>query len=99
MLSLAGTCVIIGWIGEQVQRLLACSMPSGKPTPALKQELDRAMRANRAALTRPILADNKGSVMLRQMGWSEGSGLGAQRQGRTEPVPMHIRQRRQGLGS
>ena len=82
----------------QVERLLACSVPHGKPTPELKRELEAAMRSSRAALTRPIKADNKGSLMLRQMGWSEGSGLGASRQGRTEPIPMHLGQRRQGLG-
>ncbi|KAK9906899.1 hypothetical protein WJX75_009914 [Coccomyxa subellipsoidea] len=82
----------------QVQRLLACSVPSGKPTPELKRELEEAMRSSRAALTRPIKADNKGSLMLRQMGWSEGSGLGVSCQGRTEPIPLHLGQRRQGLG-
>ncbi|CAL8462445.1 g1978 [Coccomyxa elongata] len=82
----------------QVQRLLACSIPSGKPTPELKRELEQAMRSSRTALSRPITANNKGSLMLKQMGWSEGSGLGAARQGRTEPVPLHLGQRRQGLG-
>jgi hypothetical protein len=83
----------------QVQRLLACSVPHGRPTLELRQEMEQAMRNARASMHRHIPSDNRGSVLLRRMGWSEGSGLGAQRQGRREPVPLHLGQRRQGLGS
>ena len=37
-------------------------------------------------------------VTLQGMGWEEGSGLGARRQGMVEPVPLNLGQRRQGLG-
>lgn len=82
-----------------MERLLACSISHGRPTAELNLEMDRAVRAGRASLNRRIPSSNRGSMLLRQMGWAEGSGLGAQRQGRTEPVPLHLGQRRQGLGA
>ena len=82
-----------------MERLLACSFQGGKPSKAAKLEMDAALRIGRASLKRPISATNKGSILLKQMGWSEGFGLGSKEQGRTEPVPMHIGQRRRGLGS
>ena len=48
---------------------------------------------------RPIPASNKGSMLLQQMGWQVGTGLGAQGQGTTEPIALKTGQRRQGLGS
>lgn len=35
-----------------------------------------------------ISSDNKGNQMLKKMGWQEGTGLGAQRQGIAEPVQV-----------
>lgn len=83
----------------QVERLLACSFQGGKPSTLARSEMDAALRRGRASLKRPIAATNKGSILLKQMGWSEGFGLGVKEQGRTEPVPMHVGQRRRGLGS
>ena len=83
----------------QVKRLLACSFQGGKPSQAAKFEMDSALRAGRALLRQPIAATNKGSILLKQMGWSEGYGLGVKEQGRTEPIPLHLGQRRRGLGS
>lgn len=83
----------------QVERLLACSVSHGKPTAELKQQMDAALCASRASLRRPIPGSNRGAAMLRRLGWAAGSGLGAQGQGRTEPVPLRLGQRRQGLGS
>ena len=83
----------------QVERLLACSFRGGKPSPAAKQEMDSALRMGQASLKQPIAAENKGSILLKQMGWSEGLGLGRDMQGRTEPVPLHLGQRRRGLGN
>ena len=83
----------------QVERLLACSVSHGKPTADLRQQMDAALCASRASLRRPIPGSNKGAIMLQRLGWSAGSGLGAQGQGRMEPVPLRLGQRRQGLGS
>ncbi len=83
----------------QAERLLACSSCHGRPTAELQREMGAALRAGRASLAAPIPGSNKGSLMLRSMGWRAGNGLGARRQGITEPVPLNLGQRRQGLGS
>lgn len=82
-----------------MERLLACSFQGGKPSKEAKIEMETALRTGQASLKRPIAATNKGSILLKQMGWSEGFGLGMKEQGRTEPIPLHIGQRRRGLGS
>ena len=46
-----------------------------------------------------IRSSNKGFKMLSKMGWSEGGGLGKDRQGRVEPVRAEVRAERVGLGS
>ena len=46
-----------------------------------------------------IRRSNKGFKMLSKMGWSEGGGLGKDRQGRVEPVRAEVRAERVGLGS
>ena len=46
-----------------------------------------------------IRRSNKGFKMLSKMGWSEGGGLGKDRQGRVEPVRAEGRAERVGLGS
>jgi hypothetical protein len=40
-----------------------------------------------------------GASLLTKMGWSEGSGLGAQGTGVTEPIPTEIYAQRVGLGA
>ncbi|KAJ1989597.1 hypothetical protein H4R33_002017 [Dimargaris cristalligena] len=40
---------------------------------------------------------NAGHRLLSKMGWTEGTGLGANKQGITEPVPVNKWNRRQGL--
>lgn len=47
----------------------------------------------------PLGPDNVGSRLLAGMGWTQGTGLGASRQGITEPIQAAVGQRRQGLGS
>mmetsp|Transcript_36353 Transcript_36353/g.145310 ORF Transcript_36353/g.145310 Transcript_36353/m.145310 type:complete len:331 (-) Transcript_36353:795-1787(-) len=46
----------------------------------------------------PLEDTNAGHMMLRNMGWSQGSGLGVKKDGRTEPVPVKINVTRKGLG-
>ena len=47
----------------------------------------------------PIPDDNIGNQMLQSMGWTPGTGLGAEADGITTPVMAYIRPRRQGLGT
>jgi len=46
----------------------------------------------------PIPESNIGNRMLQNMGWSPGSGLGAEGSGIKTPVVAYRRPRRQGLG-
>ncbi|EUB61890.1 S-adenosyl-L-methionine-dependent methyltransferase ftsjd2 [Echinococcus granulosus] len=41
---------------------------------------------------------SKGWDLMKRMGWIEGKGLGAQGQGRTQPVQAKVPKKRQGLG-
>lgn len=82
-----------------MDRLLACSFQGGKPSHAAKTDMAAALQIGRASLKQPIAATNKGNILLKQMGWSEGFGLGIKEQGRAEPIPLHIGQQRRGLGS
>jgi hypothetical protein len=41
---------------------------------------------------------NKGYQMLKRKGWSENEGLGAQNQGRLDPVPTQLKRARAGIG-
>ena len=43
--------------------------------------------------------DNIGNQLLQKMGWSEGSGLGRQGQGRVNPVEAKRRSATAGLGA
>mmetsp|Transcript_4101 Transcript_4101/g.12321 ORF Transcript_4101/g.12321 Transcript_4101/m.12321 type:complete len:348 (+) Transcript_4101:226-1269(+) len=47
----------------------------------------------------PLQESNAGHAMLRMMGWSQGNGLGINKDGRTEPVPVKINSTRKGLGA
>lgn len=49
--------------------------------------------------SRPIDDSNKGSKLLKAMGWREGSGLGKSGQGRTEIIETEQRVSNAGLGS
>lgn len=77
----------------QVERLLACS-EANEAHPSLA-----ALKQVQAALSLPLAASNRGSAMLRSMGWTEGTGLGRKRQGQTEPLPIVKRAKHLGLGA
>ncbi|EKV19025.1 hypothetical protein PDIG_05220 [Penicillium digitatum PHI26] len=47
----------------------------------------------------PVQTTSIGASLLTKMGWSEGSGLGAQGTGVTEPIPTEIYAQRVGLGA
>lgn len=47
----------------------------------------------------PIKSDNVGFKLLKSMGWSEGQGLGKEKQGKAEPISSELKNDRKGLGS
>lgn len=57
-----------------------------------------APRPSRVHVNYGIGADNVGFRLLKQAGWREGSGLGAQQQGRVEPLQAHANKGARGLG-
>ncbi|XP_037462826.1 G patch domain-containing protein 11-like isoform X2 [Triticum dicoccoides] len=46
-----------------------------------------------------IGSSNIGFQLLKKSGWKEGTGLGAQEQGRLEPVETRVENNKRGLGS
>ncbi|KAJ6085535.1 hypothetical protein N7499_005164 [Penicillium canescens] len=60
----------------------------GRPTPAAPKE-DEA----------PVQSTSKGASLLSKMGWSEGSGLGAQGTGLTAPIATEVYAQGVGLGA
>ncbi|KAM0854928.1 hypothetical protein ACQ4PT_050106 [Festuca glaucescens] len=46
-----------------------------------------------------IDSSNVGFQLLKKSGWKEGTGLGAQEQGRLEPVETRVKNNKRGLGS
>ncbi|GAB4818345.1 hypothetical protein N2152v2_005391 [Parachlorella kessleri] len=51
------------------------------------------------ALQQPLAADNKGFKLLAAMGYKPGQGLGKSVEGRSEPIPLDLKQNRLGLGA
>lgn len=49
-------------------------------------------------LNKPISSTNKGFSMLQKMGFVPGTGLGKSKSGIVEPIPVNIKNDRQGLG-
>lgn len=49
-------------------------------------------------LSTPISSDNKGSQLLKRMGWDGGS-LGQQGDGIVEPIGIHIKRDNKGIGA
>ncbi|KAL5230777.1 hypothetical protein ABZP36_029553 [Zizania latifolia] len=46
-----------------------------------------------------IGSSNVGFQLLKKSGWKEGTGLGAQEQGRLEPIGTRLKNNKRGLGS
>ncbi|PWZ53590.1 G patch domain-containing protein 11 [Zea mays] len=46
-----------------------------------------------------IGSSNIGFQLLKKSGWKEGTGLGAQEQGRLEPVETRVKNNKRGIGS
>lgn len=48
---------------------------------------------------KPLGEENKGLTMMEKMGWSKGTGLGKQKRGILEPLPLVIKNTKAGLRS
>jgi hypothetical protein len=64
-----------------------------------KSEAKPAKREDDSAVAPKPTAQSKGAGMLAKMGWTAGSGLGANADGRTEVVATHAYQEGVGLGA
>ncbi|XP_014489188.1 PREDICTED: angiogenic factor with G patch and FHA domains 1 [Dinoponera quadriceps] len=60
---------------------------------------DHHAKTQQSSLDWSISKDNKGFKMLARMGWSEGSSLGKDKDGITEPIPIKSSHNKSGLGS
>lgn len=49
-------------------------------------------------LSTSIDSSNKGFAMLQKMGYKAGQSLGKSNEGRLEPIPIHVKSDRAGLG-
>eukprot|EP00210_Caulerpa_lentillifera_P009550 g9108.t1 len=50
------------------------------------------------ALSQKLSEENKGYQLLQKMGYIEGKGLGADKQGIVEPLPIAVKRDRKGIG-
>jgi hypothetical protein len=55
-------------------------------------------KTEQASLDTALAGTNKGHQMMEKMGWRPGGGLGAQGEGRAEPVRVELRAQGAGLG-
>ncbi|ORZ26091.1 hypothetical protein BCR42DRAFT_19537 [Absidia repens] len=76
------------------------SINSGKKSQAGGGDLGVSTHGSIVALNAaPITGSNVGHRMLAAMGWKEGSGLGSNQEGITDPIEAVIRGKRRGLGT
>ncbi|UMM31420.1 hypothetical protein L5515_012901 [Caenorhabditis briggsae] len=74
---------------------------SAKPVEVGQRKFDLPASSNAPTLSapKPLDSGNVGFKLLKSMGWSEGQGLGKEKQGHVEPVATEIKNNRQGLGN
>jgi len=69
-----------------------------RPAENIKPIQERQRESLEEGLTTPINQQNKGYQLLLKMGYKQGTGLGKDSHGIQEPLPIHIRQDRSGIG-
>jgi hypothetical protein len=77
------------------------SGPAGvqdEPLPQIRSALERPTSSPRSAASPGLSRNNVGWRLLQKAGWKVGQGLGAQEQGRKEPLQPEICQGSAGLG-
>uniref|UniRef100_A0A8R1HKX2 G-patch domain-containing protein n=1 Tax=Caenorhabditis japonica TaxID=281687 RepID=A0A8R1HKX2_CAEJA len=77
---------------------------AAKPLPDAQRKFDlppTAVALNQPStfLAKPLDSGNVGFKLLKSMGWSEGQGLGKEKQGHVEPVATELKNNRHGLGA
>lgn len=60
---------------------------------------EETVRHAKNAVNQPLDNRNRGNQMLRNMGWSEGKGLGRKGQGITAPIQAGLHDQRKGIGA
>ncbi|KAI6236285.1 G-patch domain-containing protein [Aphelenchoides besseyi] len=73
------------------------SIPKRRPQPQFPQVV--AVQQPQPTTSTKIKSDNIGFKLLKNMGWQDGSGLGATNQGINAPIETKIKADRKGLGS
>lgn len=66
---------------------------------ARRHRLSRQDQHREQGLVAALPKDNKGFRMLRALGWTQDTGLGRRRDGRTEPVAIQSKRSRAGVGA
>jgi len=69
-----------------------------RPAEKAKPLNERQRDSLEEGLTTPLNQQNKGYQLLLKMGYQVGTGLGKDSKGIQEPLPIHIRQDRSGVG-
>ncbi|KAL7800007.1 hypothetical protein V8C37DRAFT_363733 [Trichoderma ceciliae] len=69
------------------------------PVPADKSALGSQKDQGKITVQEKAPAPSKGAGMLAKMGWTSGSGLGANSEGRTESIVTHVYREGVGLGA
>ncbi|CAA21702.2 G-patch domain-containing protein [Caenorhabditis elegans] len=75
---------------------------AAKPMPEGQRKFDlpsTSAAVAAAAAPKPLDSGNVGFKLLKSMGWSEGQGLGKEKQGHVEPVATEVKNNRKGLGA
>jgi len=67
--------------------------------PVTPSAFEKMVSKAAASVKKPIADSNKGSKMLKAMGWKKGQGLGKTKQGITAPVQADMYSQGAGLGS
>ncbi|KAL6889744.1 hypothetical protein HDV57DRAFT_340767 [Trichoderma longibrachiatum] len=81
---------------NQPKKPLPVAADKSAPAP---QKKDREKEKEKAAAQEKAPAQSKGAGMLAKMGWTSGSGLGANAEGRTESIVTHVYRQGVGLGA
>lgn len=73
---------------------------AAKPIPENLRKFEIPTNAGASTVTpKPLDSGNVGFKLLKSMGWTEGQGLGKEKQGHVEPVATEIKNNRHGLGA
>ncbi|XP_020892101.2 G patch domain-containing protein 8, partial [Exaiptasia diaphana] len=63
-----------------------------------REDDEELLEVEKATLDVPISEDNVGYQLILKMGWKSGSGLGRKLQGRTDPIPIVLKEDFTGIG-